>query len=154
MREKIVFAAILFALASHPAAGAQTAPSKVVIRDGQWSTRIAIEKGVEQAHAELIIRAFHRGTLVDRRLQREGPRNQPPPPEEANKISSITRTSREQYGQVKDAYFDPFAYADLLRSDGLYRVAITYAGGSGGLEYLVGLRAGKVELFLSTYWVV
>ena len=150
---KIIFVAVLL-VASH-SAGAQPGLLKVQIRDGQWSTRVILEKGVDQANAELIVRAFHRGTIVDRRLQRNGAGPaEPPAPEEANRIASIERTSRELYGQVKDTYFDPSAYADLLRADGLYRVGISSPGGNSGIEYLVGVRAGKVELFLSSFWIV
>ena len=68
-------------------------------------------------------------------------------------IDLIRRTSPQHYGQVKTD-FTAAAYASLLSVEGLYLVRASNRDGLSGREYLVGIRAGRVELFQSMFWIV
>ena len=128
-------------------------PPKQEIRDGDWSIRIVIAEGVDRTAAELIVRAFHRDTLVDFQNIPAGddPAGWRPPTSQADKIYYIRRTSPQENGRDKSKFTEA-SYANLLGAEGLYLVT-TSDGLASGRDYFVGIRDGKVELFLSWYWI-
>ena len=116
-------------------------PVKTRISDGNWSIQVVIQEGVTKSEAEQIVRAFHRGELVDRHplLPGDAPGAYVPPVTKAGSIGSI--------GLSEPARFR------LPPTPGRFLLVTTYdAGGLSGNEYLVAIRDGRVELLASLFW--
>ena len=119
-------------------------PVKTQISDGDWSVQIVIEAGVEKSEAEQIVRAFHRGELVDKHPRFPGDlptASYVPPPARANTVGRIAVSSLKQF--------------NLPEAPGRFLVVTTYgADGLSGYEYLIAIRDGRVELLASLMWIV
>ena len=124
--------------------GCPTGPPapRIQINDGDWSVAIVIGEGVVKSEAELVVRAFRRGELVDRHPRFPGvsaTASYIPPASQASQIGVISVSAPASF-RLPDA-------------PGRFLSVTTYnANGVSGNEYLVAIRDGRVELLASLVW--
>ena len=118
-------------------------PPRERIIDGDWSVSIVIGDGVSRSDAEQIVRAFHRGELVERHKRFPGDSAT------ASYVPSSTQAS--QIGRISVAAPADFG---LSEASGRFLSITTFsADGLSGREYLVAVRDGRVELLASLIWI-
>ena len=115
---------------------------KTSIADGDWSVSVVLGEGVSKPEAETIVRAFHRGELVDkhRRFPSDtAAASYAPEPARAGSIGRIAMSSPSTFRQPDEP--------------GRFLVVTIYnANGFSGYEYLVTIRDGRVELRASLHF--